>query len=401
MSASDAQALDALQAEAAETATSSGPTFQLYGFADFTARFLTRDTLSFEALGAHSGTMAIGNLNLYGAADLTGGWRSLFEVRFLYLPNGVLDFNTFQRTSTATGDPADDLRPLYWGGIEIQRAYLEYSAHSLLTIRAGQFLTPYGIWNVDHGSPTIITANKPYPIGDHLFPDRQTGIELYGSAPLGDTSLGYHLTLSNGRGSSATYQDLDDNKAIGGRLLFTSHPAGTLTLGISGYYGRSTESGVRVNGTELEQDVTVQFDELSYAADLLWQWEGLHVQGEIMANDIVYTDEGRPAPTSLGPTAAPGLVPDHRRIGGYGLVGYRTPWLTLMPFVLAEYVDQGTSVGTGGAFGGGGGALSFGLNARPIPSVALKGQFRHIFFNNEGTPALYLDDVILSAAWSF
>jgi hypothetical protein len=120
-----------------------------------------------------------------------------------------------------------------------------------------------------------------------------------------------------------------------------------------------------------------------------------------MANDVVYTDEGRPAPVFLGPTPANGLVPDHRRIGYYGLVGYRTPWLALMPFVLGEFTDQGTNVGTGGSFGGGGGALSFGVNARPIPSVALKGQFRHIFFVNEGTPALYLDDVLLSAAWSF
>jgi hypothetical protein len=400
LSASDAQALDALQAEAADTATAGGPTFQLYGFADFTTRFLTRDTLGFEEIGAHSGTMSVGNLNLYGAADLTGGWRSLFEVRFLYLPNGVLDFTTFQRTTTATGDPADDLRPLYWAGIEIQRAYLEYSAHSLLNIRAGEFLTPYGIWNVDHGSPTIIPAAKPYPIGEKFFPDRQTGIEVFGSAPLGDTSLGYHLTLSNGRGSSANYQDLDDNKALGGRLVFTSHPVGTLTLGVSGYYGRSTESSAAIVGTALEQDVTVQFDDFSYAADLLWQWEGLHVQGEVMANDVVYTDEGRPAPAFFGPPTA-GLVPDHRRIGYYGLVGYRTPWLTLMPFLLGEYEHAGMKVGTGGAFGGGAGALSFGLNARPIPAVALKAQFRHIFFVNEGTPASYLDDILLSAAWSF
>jgi len=397
----DPHALAQLEAEATEAAGASGPTFQVYGFADFTTRFLTRDDIGFKEIGAHSGTMAIGNLNLYGAADLTHGWRSLFEVRFLYSPNGVLDFNTLQRTTTAVPDPADDLRPLYWGGIEIQRAYLEYNAHSLLTIRVGEFLTPYGIWNVDHGSPTIIPAAKPYPIGEHLFPDHQTGVEVFGSAPLGDTSLGYHLTLSNGRGSSANYQDLDNNKAIGGRLLFTSHPAGTLTVGVSGYYGRSTESGARIDGTALKQDITVQFDEFSYGADLLWQWEGLHLQGEIMGNDVKYTDEGRPAPAFLGPSTVVGLVPDHRRFGYYGLVGYRLPWLTLMPFLLGEYTDSGLKVGTGGSFPGGGGALSFGLNVRPIPTVALKAQFRHIFFVNEGTPASYLDDVLLSAAWSF
>jgi hypothetical protein len=175
-----------------------------------------------------------------------------------------------------------------------------------------------------------------------------------------------------------------------------------LTLGISGYYGRSTESGARLNATStgFEQDVTIQFDELSYAADLLWQWEGLHVQGEVMANDVVYTDEGRPAPAFAPPGTPMGLIPDHRRIGGYGLVGYRLPWFTLMPFFLGEYVDQGTEYGVGALTGGGAGAVSFGVNARPVPTVAIKGQFRHIFFISDG-PTRYLDDVLLSAAWSF
>jgi hypothetical protein len=401
MGADDSKALAALEAEATETAAAGGPSFHLYGFADFTARFVLRDTVGLDAIGAHSGNMAIGNLNLYGAADLTGGWRSLFEVRFLYVPNGILDFTTFERTTTAAGDPADEGRPLYWGGIEIQRVYLEYSAHSLLTIRAGQFLTPYGIWNVDHGSPAIITAARPYPIGERLFPDRQTGLELFGSAALGDTSLGYHLTLSNGRGSVASYMDLDGNKALGGRLFFTAHPAGKLTLGVSSYYGRSTESGAVFDPASgfFEQDITVQFDEFAYAADLLWQWEGLHVQGEVMANETRYTDEGRPAPGFGAPTTPGGLVPDRRRVGGYGLAGYRLPWLTLMPFVAGEYVHAGAKVATE-TFGGGGGALSFGVNARPIPAVALKGQFRHIFLKNDG-PAFFADDVLLSAAWSF
>lgn len=67
------------------------------------------------------------------------------------------------------------------GRIQIERAWLEYSAHSLLTIRAGQGLTPVGIWNVDRGTPTIIPPSRPYVIGIGMFPTRQTGFELYGS----------------------------------------------------------------------------------------------------------------------------------------------------------------------------------------------------------------------------
>ena len=45
--------------------------------------------------------------------------------------------------------------------IILERAYIQWSKLDWLGVRVGQFLTPYGIWNVDHGTPTLITMFRP------------------------------------------------------------------------------------------------------------------------------------------------------------------------------------------------------------------------------------------------
>lgn len=120
---------------------------------------------------------------------------------FTYLPNGATDLATNVVTSTVVPDYTNLAGQFKWGGIELERVYLEWSMTPWLTLRAGQFLTPYGIWNVDHGSPTIIPVTQPHVIVQALFPERQTGLELRGQLPLSaNHTIDYHLTLSNGIG---------------------------------------------------------------------------------------------------------------------------------------------------------------------------------------------------------
>ena len=83
-------------------------------------------------------TFMIGNVNLYVGAELGGGWRALTEFRLLYLPHGTIPASEALaaqpvREDTTVTDPADYGRPLRWGGVEIERAWLEYAAHPLLT----------------------------------------------------------------------------------------------------------------------------------------------------------------------------------------------------------------------------------------------------------------------------
>lgn len=373
----------------------------LYGFADFAYAFDLGET----ATGPSS--FSIGNLNLYAEADLGENWRSLFEVRFMYLPHGTtpLSFDPAspaQRTDTTVPDYADISNPTRWGGISIQRAWLEHQFHPGLTLRGGHFLTPYGIWNVDHGSPVVIPVRRPFNIGSALLPQSQTGLEAHGHFGFGPAEVGYHLTLSNGRGPIDTYQDLDNNKAVGGRLygkLDTS--AGVFTLGVSGYRGRYTDSETQfaiVDGEfRVVNNVTSRYEELSLATDFKWLWEGFHFQAEAILNDVSYDESTRPVDPALfgGP---PGFSPDYRRWGAYALAGYRTDFVGLMPFVVLETYDPGLLTGFAPIS-----SFWVGLNARPTPRVVLKANLVHVWPSQvrglpEGESINFLDT---QAAWSF
>jgi hypothetical protein len=328
----------------------------------------------------------------------------------MYLPQGSIPYGAErspdppQRMDTTVEDYAELQSSVRWGGISIERAYLEHSFLSWFTARAGQFLTPYGIWNVDHGSPVIVGVRRPYGIGQALFPARQTGLELYGSGLVGPVDLGYHLTLSNGRGPLDAYADLDRNKAVGGRIYVRSHSdaLGTVTLGASGYRGKYTDSDPTASfsndgSLRFSNAVTAQYDELALAADLKWEAHGLYVQGEAVLSDRAYTDSVRPeAVAQPGP---PGRVPDHRRMGVYGVAGYRLELLGTMPWVGFDHFSFGKHEVYPTVT-----ALVGGVNVRPTARVTLKAQYTHVTFPSKPTlgsrpkPLNLLD---FQAAWSF
>jgi hypothetical protein len=382
---------------------SEGYRLNLYGFSDFTfTKYLDKGTF-----GPPVSTFAVGNLNLYAAAELGESWRALTEVRFTYLPNGAVPLAQSQSavppppTDTAVPDYTEINRPIRWGGVIIERVYVERTFLSWLTVRAGQFLTPYGIWNVDHGSPVIIGVYRPYIIGENLFPRSQTGLEAFGSGLAGPVEVGYHLTLSNGRGPTDTYRDMDGNKAVGWRLWgrYRTAELGTLSAGFSGYRGKYTNAntvfGPDAKGNlSLTLQPTEQYDELAVAGDLKWERGGALVQSEFVMNERAYNDAARAPSSSLfGP---PGFVPDHRRWGAYGLAGYRFSFLGIMPWGGGEYYNLGHQSSDVAAFWGG-------LNVRPTPRVVLKAQLTRAFFLDsidgfKPKPMVMCD---LQIAWSF
>jgi hypothetical protein len=349
-------------------------------------------------------SFAVGNLNLYVSKNLSESVRTMVEVRFLYLPNGAPKSVTDRDyISTAVSDYGDFQRELRWGGVEIERVYVEWAAHRLLTIRLGQFLTPYGVWNVDHGTPTIIPIQRPFVIGNSIFPERQTGIELHGRWGISNNgTLGYHLTLSNGTGPISEYADLDKNKAVGGRLYWEYRKWGELKVGGSAYYGRYTSSSPVATFTDGHLKTTdkihSQWDSLAFAVDATFKYRGALVQAEFAVQQQAFTPEGRVASFSLS-TFKNSYPADSIPYGGYLLLGYRFDWLGIMPYVVFQRVggtdallqakDQSTP-------------FVMGLNVRPIESLVAKVEYQGVFFDSpKSFPGFDIQLVAAQVAWAF
>jgi hypothetical protein len=354
------------------------------GFMDFSAiAVLSTDHTSPSAQLAVGDDLSfmVGSLNVYLQKDLTESLRTMAEIRFTYLPNGFTrDPAGTHLVSTSVGDYGGPAETLKWGGIEIERAYLDWSLSQWLTLRLGQFLTPYGIWNVDHGSPVVIAALRPYAVSGGFLPERQTGIEAFGRwDAFTDGTLGYHLTLSNGTGPISEYRDLDSNKAIGARVYLEYRALGVAQAGVSGYLGRDSSAALALELSPsgeigFKKTFDSQADYQAIAFDLQWKYEGLQAQGEWVGRRALYTDEGRTPVLTAGALGVPpnALAADTFDSSGYVLLGYRFAWLGVMPFATVEYEHQtiyGLAANNTWS--------QIGLNIRPISEVVVKVEYVH------------------------
>lgn len=358
-----------------------------YGFADFMAqRYL------FKSFDGYPPSFAVGRLNLYFGGELGDNWRTLTEVRFSYIPNGTLPagdngFNGTPLTNTTVPDYVDYDRPRRYGSIMIERAYVEKTFETWATLQVGHFLTPYGIWNVDHGSPVILGVTRPYAVGESLFPESQTGFMLHGSEAIGAANIGYNLTLTNGRGPFDTTKDMDKNKALGWRLRGSyDSPVGIFSIGYSGYRGDYT-SGVQTwtfnpadNSFTASIVKDVNYAELGTAFDFKWELGGASFQSEFIMQQVKQKN-GPIRYIEASAFAPAGLLPDYRRIGVYGIAAYRIDSLLgLTPWVGTEYYDTGRQPGS--FFAEGVHELYAGINLRPTPRVVLKTQYVGVFLKD-------------------
>ncbi len=357
--------------------------FRVYGFADFGINHAWVDKRSFlHGLVPRDTTFTLGNLNLY--FDFTPGpeWQVLTELRFTTYPHGVeesyatlaggeylrIDTNVVDVASPATAST------LTWGGVVIERAYAQWSHSELFNVRVGQFLTPYGIWNVDHGTPTLIALMLPHFVAAEALPARQVGVELYGHVLEAAWEYGYDAYVSNGR--TATPLDFTENKAVGGRLHLSRHDPLPIAIGASAYYGQIDDVAKTIDSFDpfhIDSDLIVEGHEVGLGLDLSVDIDSLRIRTEGIIHFVRY-EEGKRLPVNVGPPGT--FEPDQNDYEGYLLVAYRLPWLGLEPFAYGElnhYVSP---------YGDEQGMASIGLNIHFTPFAQLKTQLsRAIFFD--------------------
>jgi hypothetical protein len=387
----EVEQLKADQAAAAELGASGEPVaeqekLKIYGFADVGFQYVQIDkgALLANAFDVNEPDFVIGNLNLYFDAQPVEHWRGLIEIRFSNAPHGRIASygglgGTFSRQTTFTDDPGGAAlnAPLWGGTMVIERAWLEYNRFQALKLRAGNYFTPFGIWNEDHGSPTLISLAWPQFMTQRWMPLRQTGVMAYGNAFAGSWELGYAATLSNGRQEESNF-NIDGNLGYGGRL-YARRDTGDVntTLGLSFFTGKTRNKTVNVTGVApitFSQSYTYEYEEYVMGADASLDVGHTRIRTEGVVRRLTYTPGKR---EQLNQVLAPGgTTPDKWEHSIYLLAAQQLPDPVdmLEPYIWAEAFQTPTLVGDGVFVG------SVGLNVHFNPAVTWKNQFGYVKF---------------------
>ncbi len=356
-------------------------TFEIFGFMDSSfAYYAAGENDLVKTFVIPESTFVTSNVNLYFKSQLTSKLSTLIETRFTFQPNGEETLPTqayigdtplplsgsYIREDTTVTDPLT-AASFQLGGVMIERAHIDYKAFEWLGIRLGRWLTPYGIWNVDHGSPVLLGTSLPQLVSTQQVPNNQTGIQLFGRIfPSDIARLDYALTLSNGRGPTSNVYDLDSNKALGLRAkLYLRLGDFKAEAGVYGYYGKYTDA-MRQIEIRASPDLTVDFDaetpigsrivttseydELVMLADFSVSGYGFRLFGEGVWRRVDY--KVRPSQDATiylvegGTLGGSALAPNFISKGGYLMLSYDVPadfiqeGVFFRPYVGIEHIAQ-------------------------------------------------------------
>ncbi|MCP4600287.1 MAG: hypothetical protein GY847_07105 [Proteobacteria bacterium] len=374
----------------------------IYGFFDvtFMKQFAHEDSL-IKGLAYNSSTFILPGINLYFSSQMTESLLALVELRFTFLPLGKetsFEFpgvSEYEREDTTVNDPSTNAASRL-GGMLIERAHLTWQPYDFFGVICGYFFTPYGIWNIDHGSPTLIPIKEPYLQWEEIVPSTQLGIQLFGRAtPSARMYFDYAFTVSNGRGPLDTVEDLDENKALGLRLKISYEGENIAAgLGSYGYYGDYTDKKKIVKTVlpefKVSQETTEAFSELVGAIDLLVEIHGVRIQGEYVRRIRKYSERPERSQT----TVAGGYQPDYITWATYALLAWELPlgkWLenkTLTPYIEADCGHNDDTVLNTKSI-----TIIGGLNFKPSPFVTLKAEATRL----KSIETHYLDSWYLGA----
>lgn len=136
----------------------------------------------------------------------------------------------------------------------LEYANISYILNDYLTLRIGNFLTPFGAFN-DRIHPAWINKLSTAPLGmghDPVGPTSEFGAEIRGASQVVSSKINYSFYLSNGAIlsihdedtteapevtiSGLNFEDNNNEKAFGGRIGFLPFNNSSLELGVSTQY---------------------------------------------------------------------------------------------------------------------------------------------------------------------
>ncbi len=370
----DESEFDALE----EVSSEFEPTFQMFGFFDVgLTKFFIKEGDALAAGMPEDWTFVATDFNLYFLSRLTESLQVLAEVKFTFLPLGSVDLVLLERRDTTVQDPHDTSR-IRLGSIFIERIQLTWKPADWFGVTAGRFITPFGIWNTDHGNPVLLGTYAPYIMLTELVPLRQTGVMIHGRFfPTETLYLDYAVTVSNGRGPADEVYDLDDDKAVGLKLKMTHERENfTFSLGGYGYFGHSTDkvsSIASIDPIMLDTEQTERFSELTGSLDLLIELFGVKLQAEYARTLVKYeTRTVRRFPMTDTPVAGV-YQPDYMGWVAYTMISWTLPLerllgsKTLTPFLMFEVSEPDDTIKEFDLL-----TLRGGFNFKPNAVLALK-----------------------------
>jgi hypothetical protein len=413
--------LETLDQEGAGEDLDTNVPLAVYGFFDLSyVHLISADDTPGALIMPIVPSFLMSNINLYFFSQMTDSLSAILEFRFSYLPHGqqagfetaiyfgdteVAHEGEFARVTTRVVDPFTT-QYFRQGGVAIERVHLTYSPFDWLQVIAGRFLTPYGIWNIDHGSPVVLPVRIPYMQIREMVPQAQTGLQIFGRLFMRDTwSFDYAVTLSNGRGSMDQVFDLDNNKGVGLRLRFNyAGEKVALAFGGYGYYGTSTDNK-QIITMQMNADMTLDtenyarpmriktetvdvYDEYVVSTDLLIEFFGVKLQSEYIWRYVDYQKAGMIGPSDVALKGGSPLETYYSAsfIGNdvYVLLAYELPlekWITpvrITPYFMYEHGDPQDNTPQM-AFD----TFLFGLNVKPSPYVVLKAEYSYAIPKSE------------------
>lgn len=201
----------------------------VYGYSDLVARNFFERQFPNGAKENPPPTFLMLRTHVLLNSHFAENWQAFVNIRF---QNGA---------RLGSGDPENK------GQIELLEAWFEYRYRHWLSIRGGQFLAPFGYFNVrKFQSPIFNTVVLPVMYEEEflqraaagtIIPPLQT-VQISGELSLENWRWGYQAYIGNGSDTDDSGLDVNTNKGVGARF-WLKPPIRNLLLGVSFY----TEEG--------------------------------------------------------------------------------------------------------------------------------------------------------------